>query len=404
VTGPDKIVIVGASAAGVSAARTLRAEGFSGNVVLIDADPNPPYERPPLSKHLLEIEGAVCGDYPLLSREDAESLDLDLRLGQRVDALDPEGSVTIEGGETIAAHGILIATGGKARRLPLPGADLAGVHVIRCSADVEALKVDLRRAGSVAVVGGGLIGTEAALAMLRSGRQVTWIDAAERPLSHIYPELIASHLVASHIAQGLSLRAAARLTEFVDRQGRVAGLRFADGEVLEVDLVVLGVGMAPNDGLARRAGLEVSDGVNVDADQRTSAPRVYAAGDVAAVLQQDGARQRHEHWRAAEHQGAAAARAMLGLEVQPAPPAWFWSDQGVHHVETAGRRTGDLVVRPGGRGPIVFEMDGDLLAGATTVDEPNAVRAALRLIQSRRPVARDRLADPNVDLKELLRG
>jgi 3-phenylpropionate/trans-cinnamate dioxygenase ferredoxin reductase subunit len=399
------ILIIGASAAGVSAARTLRANGFAGDIVLIDADPNLPYERPPLSKRMLEEADVTDAAFPLLTAEQAQALRLELRLGERVAQVDPNGlTLKLAGGAALSGQAILLATGGRARRLPLPGVDLAGVHVIRSYADADALRADLSQAKHVAVIGGGLIGTEAAVAIARTGKRVVWIDGAQKPLAHIFPEMIADHLVAAHLASGLSLRPNARIKQLVASGGRVAGVELEGGEVIAAEVVILGVGMAPEDDLARAAGLEVSNGIVVDQGQRTSAAGVFAAGDVAAFIDEaSGLRKRHEHWRAAEAQGAQAARAMLGLPLAPADIAWFWSDQGAHHIEMAGHRTGDAVARLGGKGPIVFELDGDRLAGVASVDEPNAVRIGLRLIQSGRSLDRAALADPKTDLRALLK-
>jgi NADPH-dependent 2,4-dienoyl-CoA reductase/sulfur reductase-like enzyme len=399
------ILIVGASAAGVSAAKALRANGFSDGIVLIDADPNLPYERPPLSKRVLEEADVMATDFPLLTAEQAETLGVELRLGQRVEALDADAlTLTLWGGETLSGRAILLATGGRARRLPLPGVDLAGVHVIRNFADADALRADLQAANSVAVIGGGLIGTEAAVALARTGKPVAWIDSAEKPLAHIFPTAIADHLITAHLAIGLTLHPGARIKQLVASGARVAGVELDGGVFIPADVVILGVGMAPEDGLAQAAGLSVSNGVHVDHEHRTSAPGVFAAGDVAAFVDPaSGLRKRHEHWRAAEEQGANAARAMLGLPLLAPSVPWFWSDQGAHHVEMAGHRTGDAITRPGGKGPIVFEMDGDRLACVASVNEPNAVRIGLRLIQSGRPVDRAALADPTSDLRALLK-
>ncbi len=398
-------MIVGASAAGVSAARTLRADGFAGEIVLIDADPNLPYERPPLSKRVLEEPDVRAAHFPLLTAEQAAALRIELRLGERVERLDAVAlTLALEGGATLSGQAIVLATGGRARRLPLPGADLAGVHLIRSFADADALREDLRAAEAVAVIGGGLIGTEAAVAIARGGKRVVWIDGAEKPLAHIFPTAIADHLVSAHLATGLTLHVGARIKQFVASGARVAGIELEGGEVVPADVVILGVGMAPEDGLARAAGLEVSNGVHVDDNQRTSAAGVFAAGDVAAFVDNaSGLRKRHEHWRAAEAQGANAAHAILGLPLTAPTVPWFWSDQGAHHVEMAGHRTGDAVVRPGGKGPIVFELDGDRLACVASVNEPNAVRIGLRLIQSGRSVDRAALADPATDLRALLK-
>lgn len=398
------ILIVGASAAGVSAARTLRDEGFDGAVVLIDADENPPYQRPPLSKQLLENPEIELSDFPLLTLEEADDLKIDLRLGQRVTSLDPETpAVTLADGTRLNGRSVILATGGQARRLSVPGADLAGVHVIRSYGDVVALRRDLTDAEAVVVIGGGLIGTEAAISVAASGKRVIWLDGADRPLAHIFPDAIADHLVAAHRADGLDLRVGVRLSHLVERSGRVIGVVLADGETIAADVVILGVGMTPCVALARDAGLACSNGIDVDSVQRTQASNVYAAGDVAALPGAEAnARIRHEHWRAAEHQGAVAARAILGLDPLDAAPAWFWSDQGRFHIEMVGRRSGDSLTRPGGKGPIVFEMQGDVVVGAASIDEPNAVRVALRLIRSGHPVNRARLIDPTQSLREMM--
>jgi 3-phenylpropionate/trans-cinnamate dioxygenase ferredoxin reductase subunit len=405
VTEAAPILIIGASAAGVSAARTLRANAFDGPIVLIDADANPPYERPPLSKQVLQDPASVCEDFALLTVAQAQALGVQLRLGETVTALCAKTlSVTLDSGERLLASAILIATGGRARRLPVPGAELAGVHVIRTFADAHALRMEVAQANVVAVVGGGLIGAEAAATIARAGRRVVWIDGAAKPLVHIFPDAVADHLIASHLGAGLTLRAGVGLDRLLEADGRVCGLQLQDGEVIAADVVVLGVGMAPNDSLARAAGLEVSVGVHVDGRQATSAAHIFAAGDVAAVVDEvTGQRRRHEHWRAAQEQGANAARAMLGLAVLPPAVPWFWSDQGPHHVEMAGRRTGDCVARLGGKGPIVFEMEDGRVVGVASVDEPNAVRVGLRLIQSGRPVERAMLANAAIDLRVLLK-
>ena len=400
------VIIVGASAAGVSAARTLRAEGFTDPVILVDADPNLPYERPPLSKKVLESATVSPADIALLSPSDLDELGLTLKLGVRATGLDAASrTLTLSDGSTLTGRAIVLATGGRASRLPLPGADLKGVHVIRDYADAEALRGDLADATKVAVIGGGLIGTEAAIAIARLGKTVDWIDAAPKPLAHILPEAIADHLIASHIANGITLHASARLKGFTGSDGRVTGVEFADGSVLPTDVVVLGTGMKPDQALAVAAGLETSAGIHVTDAQETSAPGIYAAGDVASFAHEGAAaRKRHEHWRSAEEQGANAARAILGLPPQPFSVAWFWSDQGAHHVEMAGKPTGRSVVRAGAHGPIVFELNADgTLAGVASVDEPNAVRVGLRLIQGGKVVDAAALADPSVDLRKLLK-
>jgi 3-phenylpropionate/trans-cinnamate dioxygenase ferredoxin reductase subunit len=402
----DPIVIIGASAAGVSAARTLRSLGFAETVVLVDGDPNPPYERPPLSKRVLEEPAMTPADIPLLSADEAAELNISLRLGRTVTRLSPQDrSVELDNGDSLAGAGaILLATGGRAVLLALPGASLPGIHTLRSFADAEALRDDLAGAEHVAVIGGGLIGAETAVSIARSGKTVHWIDAAAKPLAHLLPLVVADHLIERHRSLGITLHTDARLHSFIAREGRLAGINFADGSTLAVQAAVIGVGMAPAQELAREAGLLVSDGIHVDAAQRSSVEFIYAAGD-AASLPGPGARGRirQQHWRAAEEQGANAARAILGLQPLPAAIDWFWSDQGEHHVEMAGHRGTRSVTRQTAGGLASFEFEGDRLVGVAAIGDMQAVRVGLRLIQSGTAVSGADLADPTIDLRSLLR-
>jgi 3-phenylpropionate/trans-cinnamate dioxygenase ferredoxin reductase subunit len=398
------IVLVGASAAGVSAARTLRAEGCVEPILLIDADAHLPYERPPLSKRMLADPTASAADFPLLTPSEAATLDIRLHLGQRVAAISPAAlTVTLADGETIPARAILLAVGGSANRLALPGSSLPGIHVIRTLADAQALRSDLAGAEQVAVIGGGLIGMEAAAAIAGTGRSVCLLDAAE-PLAHSFAAPIAQALRASHAAAGVRIMAHARIAGFRATDGRVSGIELAGGEIVPAQVVVIGVGMRPDDSLARAAGLAVSAGIHVDPAQRTTAPGIFAAGDVASFAESGAARKRHDHWQAAEQQGANAARTILGQPAQPSPVPWFWSDQGVHHVEMAGRRSADSVVRQTPRGLSVFELEDGRLVGVASIDDPMTVRIGMRMIQSARAVDRRALSDPEQDLRALLRA
>jgi 3-phenylpropionate/trans-cinnamate dioxygenase ferredoxin reductase subunit len=396
-----RVLIVGASAAGVAAARTLRREGFDGAVQLVDADFYAPYERPPLSKD--GFRANACRPVPLLTPEEVRSLQLDLETGQRVDELVPrERAAILVGGRALHADAILLALGGYAARLKLPGAELAGIHVLRDFDDLLSLRQQLDKTATIAIVGGGLIGAELTATLLDLGKHVHWIDTAEQPLVHLLPAVIADHLVANHVARGAQLHTQARLRGFLGKNGHVTGLEFDDDEKLAVDLVIIGVGMVPEADMARSAGLATGDGIHVDATQATSIAGIYAAGDVASVLQVSGARRRQQHWTAAEAQGANAARAMLGFPPPPPPVEWFWSDQGPHHVEMAGSMTGDVVQR--GELPIVFAMNAARVTGVASIDASSAVRIGMRLIASGCEVDRSALADSSVELRSLLRS
>lgn len=402
----EPIIIIGASAAGIAAARNLRSLGYEEALLLVDSDPNPPYERPPLSKRVLEDISMTAADIPLLTAEEMAELEIEFRLGQVVTSLSArDRSIDLGNGASISGAGaILLATGGRALRLKLPGMSLPGIHTLRSFADAAALREDLARADQVAVIGGGLIGAETAVAIARSGKQVHWIDAARKPLEHLLPPVLANHLILKHRALGITLHADARLKGFVEQDGRLAGVSFTDGRELAVQAAVIGVGMSPAQDLALAAGLAVSDGIHVDHAQRSTIDGIYAAGDVASLPGPGpGARLRQQHWRAAEEQGANAARAMLGHEPLPATVEWFWSDQGEHHVEMAGRRGSRSVTRQAGGGLASFEFDGDQLVGVAAIGDMQPVRVGLRLIKGGMPVSDADLADPSIDLRSLLR-
>ena len=399
-----RVAIVGASAAGISAARTLRACGFDGSITLIDAEPRWPYQRPELSKRLFETPPIAPADIPLLTEQAARDLRLDVLLGERAIALDAGSRrLSLKSGATLSNDAVLLATGGIARRLPVPGMDLEGVHTLRDFEDVVALREHLADADSIAVIGGGLIGAEIAAAAMGTGRRVCWLDAAPKPLTHVLPDAIADYLIDAHRRLGVELRSRASIRALAGHAGCLQYIELADGSRIPAQVAVIGVGMMPNDTLAREAGLAVSSGVDVDEEQRTAAFGVFAAGDMAAVLDPIlDRRRRQEHWQAAEEQGANVARVMLGEPCTPASVPWFWSDQGSHHVEMTGVCAQETVLRMTQKGPVAFQLQAGRLVGVAAVDEIQAVRIGKRLIQSAISPARELLADPTVELRKLL--
>lgn len=399
-----RVTIIGASAAGISAARTLRANSFDGSIAIVDAEARLPYQRPELSKRVLETMQVDSSDIPLLTEQEARDLRLDLLLGDRAVALDAgTRRLRLESGANVSGDAVLVATGGTARRLPLPGANLKGVHTLRDFTDAVALREHLSSAESIAVVGGGLIGAEIAAVAARAGRRVSWLDAAAKPLTHVLPEAIADCLIDAHRQLGIELHARISIRGFVGHAGRVQHVEFADGSRIAAQVVVVGVGMAPNDTLARDAGLAASNGIHVDESQRTDAPGVFAAGDVAAVLDaKSNRRHRQEHWQAAEEQGANAARVLLGSAATPASVPWFWSDQGADHIEMVGVCAPDTVLRHTPKGLVAFQLQAGRLVGVAAVNDIQPVRIGKRLIQRGISPSRERLADPGFDLRSLL--
>jgi NADPH-dependent 2,4-dienoyl-CoA reductase/sulfur reductase-like enzyme len=401
-------VIVGASLTGAKAAETLREEGFDGTIVLLGEEDERPYERPPLSKGYL------------LGKDDRSSIfvheegwyaenGVDLRLGVRVTALDPGAKqVSLDDGGTVAYDRLLLATGASPRRLNAPGADLDGIMYLRRVGDSERLQAALRRAGQVVTVGAGWIGLEVTAAAREAGCEVTVVE----------PELVALHrqlgpelgavFTDLHKEHGVVFRFRESVTEFRGSGGKVNGAVTSSGAVLPADLVVVGIGAIPATGLASDAGLDVGNGVIVDAGLHTSAPDVFAAGDVAnAYHPLYGRHVRVEHWANALNGGPAAARSMLGQGVSYDAVPYFYSDQYDLGMETAGLPepdTYDQVVYRGdlaGREFVAFWLSGGAVVAGMNVNVWDVNDDIQALIRSRRRVAEARLADLDVAIPDL---
>lgn len=400
---PGRVVIVGGGLAGYSAAEQLRALGHGKPITLVDSEPAS-YDRPPLSKRLFDR------DFTVESLEFADSEKfagegIDTFFGRTATSIDVDAaSVTLDDGTTIPADTILLATGGRARTLPIPGSDLPGVHVLRTFSDAWAIRERAKRGGRAVVIGAGLIGAELASSLHHAGAHVTLIDPIAVPLVPAVGETMATHLHDMHAANGIVI--VVGITAAIDsRSGRLT-VMVDGGQRLEADLVVVGVGITPRIELAEAAGLAIDNGILVGPDHRTSADRVFAAGDAARLLVDGAPQRREEHWEAAQLSGRDAAYGMLGLDVPRRGAAWFWSDRHGAHLEATGRLSGpgDLVVREGGAHPAVFLLDEGMLVGAAAVDDNNTVRAARRLIDQRVPVTAAELSDASVSLRSLLRA
>jgi NADPH-dependent 2,4-dienoyl-CoA reductase/sulfur reductase-like enzyme len=348
------VAIVGASLAGLRAAETLRAEGHTGTVVLIGAEPHLPYDRPPLSKQFLA--GTWSLDRVLLRpSEKITALGLDLRLGHRAGRLDVEGhTLEIDDGTTVRYDGLVLATGAQPR--PLPGAgELPGVHVLRTLEDSIALGRVVRAEGArVVVVGAGFIGSEVAATCRGLGADVTVIEALRQPLARVLGAEMGAACGALHVDHDVDLITGVGVSALRrgGPGGAVDGVELDDGAVLDADVVVIGIGVVPTTGWLEGSGLEISDGVVADATLH-AADGVVVAGDVARWFDEGlGAHVRIEHWTNAAEQGVAAARnLMAGRAAAGAyvPVPYFWSDQYDVKIQVIGypRPDDDVVVVDG---------------------------------------------------------
>jgi 3-phenylpropionate/trans-cinnamate dioxygenase ferredoxin reductase subunit len=401
-------VIVGASLAGAKAAETLRDEGFTGRVVLVGEEPEPPYERPPLSKGYLlgsdERTAAFVHDRSWYDKQNIE-----LRTGTRAEELDPGAhTVTLAGGERLTYDKLLLTTGSVVRRLQLPGAELEGVHYLRRIEHSDTLRGVLVEGARVVVVGGGWIGLEVAAAARTHGATVTLVEVDTLPLRRVLGDEVAQVFADLHADHGVDLRLGTGIREIVGTDGRVASVTLDDGTSLSADAVVVGVGITPAVELAQAAGLAVDNGVLVDAALRTSDPDVYAAGDVAnADNPLLGRHIRVEHWQNALDGGPAAARSMLGQDVVYDRVPYFFTDQydlGMEYTGYAEPGSYDQVVFRGdvaGREFIAFWLaDGRVLAGMN-VNVWDVAEDIQRIVRSGAQVDPARLADPTVPLADL---
>ena len=402
------IVVIGAGQAGGWAARTLRDEGFEGGIVVIGEEPYPPYERPPLSKEVLLGKEPADSSY-LWPKGSFDELGIELRTGVAATAIDrAAGTVALSDGGSIAYRKLLIATGGRVRRLPVEGAELDGVHYLRGIDDSEAIREDLGEGAKLVVIGGGWIGLEVAAAARMLGAEVTVVEALDRLCGRALTPELAAWLLDVHRGRGVDVRLGTTV-EALTGEGRVDGARLSGGETLAATAVVIGIGIVPNVELAEAAGLEIDNGVRVDALCRTSDPDIFAAGDVTNhpndLL---GRNIRLESWENAQNQGIAAAKAMLGGETPYCEIPWFWSDQYDVNIQLVGLPTDfEETVTRGERADgsfVEFYMKGGRIDGAAAINNPRDIRFAKRLMQARKTVDPAALADPSVKLQALLRG
>jgi 3-phenylpropionate/trans-cinnamate dioxygenase ferredoxin reductase subunit len=401
-------VIIGASLAGAKAAETLRAEGFAGRVILLGEEPEPPYERPPLSKGYL-LGSDERGTAFVHDRAWYDKQSIELRTGARVEALDPGArAVTLASGERLGYDKLLLTTGSVIRTLPVPGADLEGVHYLRRIEHSDALRGVLVEGTRVVVVGGGWIGLEVAAAARTHGAAVTLVEVDTLPLRRVLGDEVAQVFADLHTAHAVDLRLGTGIREIVGQGGRVSSVTLDDGSSVPADAVVAGIGITPAVELAQEAGLDVDDGVLVDAALRTSDPDIYAAGDVANLQSPLLHRRiRVEHWSNALNGGPAAARSMLGQDVVYDRVPYFFTDQYDLGMEYSGH------AEPGSYDQVVFRgdvaggeflafwlADGRVLAGMN-VNIWDVADDIERLVRSGAPVDPDRLADPDVPLSDV---
>lgn len=403
----DPIVIVGAGQAAGQAIVSLRQEGFDGPITLVGDEAYIPYQRPPLSKKFLSGEMGLERVY-LKPEAFFADQGVELCLGRRAVTLNRTGrSIALDDGSALTYSKLLLTTGSRVRRLPVPGEGLEGVHYLRTVADVLAIRGALTPGCRLVIVGAGYIGLEVTAVAARMGAQVTVLEMETRVLARVTAPAMSTFFEREHRAQGVDIRLQTRVQGFTDDgTGKLAGIECADGSRIEADLAIVGIGILPNVELAEAAGLPCDNGIVVDEHAQTADPDIFAAGDCANHPNDlVGKRIRLESVQNAIDQAKAAAAAMCGNPRPYTEVPWFWSDQYDLKLQIAGLAEGydDTVVRgnPEDRAFAMFYLkDGVLIA----VDAVNAVPEFMigrKMIGARARVLPERLADLSLSMKDL---
>lgn len=399
----EVVVIVGAGQAGGWAAQTLRSEGFKGRIVLIGDERHRPYERPPLSKAVLSGDAHV-DTVSLIKPEAFDLLNLDWRPSVSATAIDRLAKqIHLAQGAPVHYDKLILCSGGRARRLNIPGAELPGVFILRSIEDSVALGAALMPGKRLLVVGGGWIGLEVAATARKKGMDVTVLEAMGRLCERTVPPKMSDYLLQLHTSHGVEVVLGSGVNQLARNTHGALTATLSDGRELTCDAVLIGVGLVANDELAREAGLACDGGVSVDAQCRSSDPDILAAGDVAAwYCEWAGRRMRLESWQNAQEQGIAAARAALGVEVNYQPLPWFWSDQYDVNLQIFGipALSHQMVVRgnPSSRSFVLFFFNDDIVVAALGPNASKELRFARRLIERRTRVDPIQLADTSVPL------
>ncbi len=400
------IVVVGAGHAGGSAVAFLRQFGWKDAITLIGEEPLPPYQRPPLSKAWLKGE-ADADSLLLRPAKFYPDQDISMRLSTRVAAIDRMAKqVRLKDGDVLAYDHLILATGSRARRIPLPGVGLEGVLELRTAADADRLKAALGPGKRLAIVGGGYIGLEAAASARALGAEAVVLEREDRVLARVACTALSEFFHAYHAARGVTFELGARI-EALEGDDAVVGVRLSDGRVLDCDAVLIGVGAVANDELARDAGLDCDNGIVVDLEARTADPAIFAIGDCARRPLPLYARAgRLESVPNALEQAKQAAAAICG-RAPPAPEVpWFWSDQYDLRLQIAGMPfdATQVVLRgdPAGGSFAVFHLaEDDRLLAVEAVNAPPEFLGGKRMIAARHRLRPERIRDMTLSVKDL---
>lgn len=402
------VLIIGAGHAAGAAAAALRQAGHEGEITLVGAEPVVPYQRPPLSKAWLKGEAAEA-DLLLRPASFYAEKSITLELNRRVDAIDPQTrTATLDGGQVLSWDALVLATGSRLRKLPVPGADAAGVLELRTLADAERIRAVLRPEMTLAVIGGGYVGLEVAASARALGAKVVVLERETRLLARVASPALSAFFESCHRSHGVDLRLGAAVKALQVNEGQVCGVELADGSIIECDAAVVGIGALAEDALARAAGLQCDDGIVVDEQCRTSVQGIYAIGDCTRrPLPRYGMTARLESVPNALEQARQVAASIVGKPPVKSDTPWFWSDQYDVRLQIVGLPIG--VVRQVLRGDpasgkfAVFHLgEGNVLQAVEAVNSAGEFAAARLWVGARQVLDPERVADLSLTPKQLV--
>ncbi len=402
------IVIIGAGQAAASFVSRHTALGSTQPLLLIGEESHPPYQRPPLSKKYLlgELERDRLFIRPLdwYAEQGVET-----RFNTRVTEIRPAArQIAVVAGDIIDYDRLIICTGSSARNLPAEiGGGLDAVFTLRSIADIDRLSPEFRAGRRLLIVGGGYIGLEAAAAGRQLGLEVTVIEMAERIMQRVAARETSNYFRQLHGSHGVEIMEGAEMIRLVESGGRACGAELASGEIIDADLVLIGIGGSPNIELAQAANLECDTGIRVDGACRSSDPYIYAAGDCTS-FERNGRQIRLESVQNAADQGDLVARVIAGEDVSYTALPWFWSDQYDCKLQIAGLNIGydQCVVRPGDKDQTqsIWYYSGDRLLAVDAINDPKAYAFGRKMIESGKNPSKESVASPDSDLRAIAKG
>ncbi|GAA6152746.1 NAD(P)/FAD-dependent oxidoreductase [Pseudoteredinibacter isoporae] len=402
-------IIIGASHAAAQLAPSLRQEGWEGRIIIIGDEPHAPYHRPPLSKTFLSGEKTL--DQILIRPLAAyDKIDAEFILGQRVKHIDrAQKTIQLDNGDTLEYEKLALCTGSRPRQIPLPGVELNGVHYLRTVADIEGIRGDLKgdpSSARVVIIGGGYIGLETAAALNKLGVNVTVLEMMDRILQRVTAPVISDFYHRVHSEAGVNIQTGMGVDAILG-DGKVNAVQCSNGEILDADVVIIGAGIVPNTELAEAAGLDIDNGIAVDAYAQSSDPDIVAAGDCSSYPHAlIGSRVRLESVPNATEQAKTAAASICGKQIDNHSHPWFWSDQYDIKLQIAGFNMGyDTVLVRGDKNSRSFSVwyfKGDQLLAADCINQAKEFMQAKQLLTKGINPSPGHVCDPDFDLKSLL--